>query len=308
MKIKNISKLFLLASSVFILASCKKESGNIFTMFEGVTVNYNNSDPKAVVDYKQVAENSEVWIDFTINSANEDMYTVTIERTTGTGFDRNTVYTLTDAQRRSFSNVFKYTIARDGQTSFRVFARNQKGIYIGDGYKKVTVDVNPSFKLFANRVMYLPDTTAKVLPSFMSLKTGTPFSYTDGKANAANIDFGIWRRYNTNPAKPTEEGWVYNFYATGFQPAAFNIYDITTWEKRATKFSAPIASGTTVFNNTLVSSSTIETAAKARTFNVTAITGTLPTNGLVAGNLIYFQTPELKYGALLINSQKVNMV
>ncbi len=298
MKIKNILKLFLFALSVFIISSCKKEAENIFTMFDDVTVTYNNSDPKCVVDYKQVTDNSEVWIDYTINSANEDIYSVTVERTTGTGFDRQ-VFTPTASQRRSYSNIFKYLFQRDGQTSFRVFARNQKGVYIGDGYKKVTVDVLPSYKFFPNRQVYLPDTVAKVLPSFVSLRTGEAFSYTNGLANSANIDFGIWRRPDNVASNPQ---YIYSLYATGAQPAAFNIYDVTAWTKRATKFSAQVASGSSTFLNNCISASTIETLAKARTINLDAITGTTAANGLTPGSIIYFQTPDLKYGVMLINS------
>lgn len=302
MKIKNISKIFLAILAISMLFSCKKEADSIFTMFEGVTVTFKNSDPRTVVDYKEVNDNSEVWVDFTINSANEDMYTVTVERTTATGFDRSTVFTLTDGQRRSFSNVYKYLLQRDGKTSFRVYARNQKGVYIGDGYTKVTVEGKASHTLYANRVIYLPDTTAKVLPSFISLAKGQTFSYSNGKANSADIDFGVWRRYEPSTSNPTLAGWVYNMYAIGSQPAAFNIYDVTTWDKRTTKFSAQVTGGSAIFLNTLVSGSTIETAAKARTINLTAITGTTVANGLTAGNIIYFQTPDLKYGAMLINS------
>lgn len=301
MKIKNISKFFLLASGLFILTSCKKEAESIFDAFEDVTVAFNNSDPRAVVDYKQVNDNTEVWVDFTINSANEDMYTVTVERTTGTGFDRSTVYTLTNDQRRSFSNVFKYTMQRDGQTSFRVFARNQKGVYIGDGYKKVVVDVNPSFKIFANRTIYIPDTVAKVLPSFFSLNDGASFSYNDGKANAAKIDFGIYRKPYTNSSGGTE--YAINLYSISTPVSPLTVYDVSTWDpKRTTKFSAPIASQANIFGNNAVSSSTIETLAKARTINLNATVGATAAAGLAAGSAVFFLTPEGKYGMMLINS------
>lgn len=301
MKIKNISKFFLLASGLFMLASCKKESESIFDMFEDVTVTFKNSDPKAVVDYKQVNDNTEIWIDFTINSANEDMYTVTVERTTGTGFDRSTVYTLTNDQRRSFSNVFKYTIQRDGQTSFRVFARDQKGVYIGDGYKKVVVDGNPSFKIFANRNIYLPDTVAKAMPSFFSLNEGTSFSYNDGAANAAKIDFGIYRKPYTNSTGGIE--YAVNLYSPSTPVIPLTVYDLSAWNpKRTTKFSAPIASQATPFVNSAVSGSTIEALAKARTINLNATVGATAAAGLAAGSAVFFLTPEGKYGMMLVNS------
>lgn len=301
MKIKNISKFFLLASIVFILISCKKEADSIFDMFEDVTVTFKDSDPKTVVDYKQVDDNTEVWIDFTINSAKEDMYTVTVERTTGTGFDRSTVYTLTNDQRRSFSTVFKYKLQRDGQTSFRVFARNQKGVYIGDGYKKVVVDGKTSYKVFLNRNIYLPDTVAKVLPSFFSLNEGTTFSYNDGAANAAKIDFGIYRRMYLNSNGQAE--YATNLYSISTPTSPLTVYDVSGWNpKRTTKFSAPIATQAAIFGGNAVSGSAIETLAKARTINLNATVGTTAATGLVTGSAIFFLTPEGKYGMMLINS------
>ncbi|MFA4870034.1 MAG: hypothetical protein WC623_17680 [Pedobacter sp.] len=300
MKIKNISKFLLLASSVFILTSCKKEADSIFDMFEDVTVTFNNSDPKAVVDYKEVDDNTEVWVDFTINSAKEDMYTVTVERTTGTGFDRSTVYTLTNDQRRSFSTVFKYKVQRDGQTSFRVFARNQKGVYIGDGYKKVVVEGKPSYKVFANRVIYLPDTIAKVLPSFFSLNEGTSFSYGNGAANAAKIDFGIYRKMYLNSSNQIE--YAVNLYSINTPVSPLTVYDVSAWNpKRTTKFSAPVASQATAFVNNAVSGSAIETLAKARTINLDATVGATASTGLASGSAVFFLTPEGKYGMMLIN-------
>lgn len=301
MKIKNISKFFLLASSIVILMSCKKEADSIFDMFEDVTVTFNNSDPKAVVDYKLVDDNSEIWIDFTINSAKEDMYTVTVERTTGTGFDRSTVYTLTNEQRRSFSNVYKYKIQRDGKTSFRVFARNQNGVYIGDGYKSVVVDGNTSYKVFANRTIYLPDTVAKVLPSFFSLNDGASFNYNDGSANSAKIDFGIYRKAYTNSSNETE--YATNLYSISTPTSPLTVYNVSTWNpKRTTKFSAPVTNQSTAFVNTAVSGSAIETLAKARTINLNATVGATAAAGLAAGSAVFFLTPEGKYGMMLISS------
>lgn len=300
MKIKNISKFLLLASCVFILTSCKKEADSIFDMFEDVTVTFNNSDPKAVVDYKEVDDNTEVWVDFTINSAKEDMYTVTVERTTGTGFDRSTVYTLTNDQRRSFSTVFKYKVQRDGQTSIRVFARNQKGVYIGDGYKKVIVEGKTSYKVFANRIIYLPDTVAKVLPSFFSLNEGTSFSYNNGAANAAKIDFGIYRKMYLNN---NQIEYAVNLYSISTPVSPLTVYDVSGWNpKRTTKFSAPITSQATPFVNNAVSGSAIETLAKARTINLNATVGATAATGLAAGSAVFFLTPEGKYGMMLINS------
>ncbi|WP_316739478.1 hypothetical protein [Pedobacter aquatilis] len=305
MKTKNIQKLFLLALSVMLFASCKKESENIFTMFKDVTVTFNNSDPRCVTDYKVVNDKDEVWIDFTINSAVEDMYSYVIETSAGTTTPSRITTAIADpAQRRSFSFIYKipnslYPALRDGKQSFRVYALNQKGIYIGDGYKKVTIDVNPSFKIFANRDIFLPDSTAKVLPSFFSLNDATSFSYTNGATNAAKIDFGIYRTMYKDAQGVTQ--YAINLYNTTAPASVFPIYDTSTWQKRATKFSAPITSQGTVFLTGAISGSTIETLAKARTINLNNTVGTTAANGLAASSAVFFLTPEGKYGMMLIN-------
>lgn len=300
-QMKNIQKLFLVAISICLLSACKKESENIFTMFDAVTVTFNNSDPRSVVDYKTVNDKDEVWIDYTINSTNEEMYSVVVERTTGTGFDRQT-FRPAATERKSYSNIFKYVFQRDGQTSFRVYALNQKGVYIGDGYKKVVVDVNPSYKIFTNRVVYLPDTTAKTLTSFFSLNNATAYNYTDGQTNADKIDFGIFRRAYFD-ANTNQTLYAINLYSPGTPVNPFPIYDINSWTpKRTTKFSAPIASQATAFLTSAVSGSTIEALAKARTINLNATVGTTAATGLVQGSAVFFLTQEGKYGMIYINA------
>lgn len=302
MKIKNIQKLLLAAAGIILLSSCAKKSDNIFNMFDDVTVTFNNRSPYAVTDYKLVNDGDSVYVDYTINSAVEDMYSVTVEKSAGSssGIERTIIRIADDSRRRSYSDVLKLKMNRDGKTSYRIYALNQKGTYIGDGYKNVTIEVNPSYMIYANRNIYLPDSTAKVLPSFFSLSEGTGFSYTDGAANAAKIDFGIWRRSDNNATNPQ---WIYNLYSISTPTNPFPVYDISSWTpKRATRFSAPVTSQGNTFLYNAVSGSTIEALAKARTINLTATAGTSATNGLVTGSAVFFLTPEGKYGMLQINS------
>ena len=296
-------KLFLIAVSVIIFASCKKESENIFTMFTDVTVTYNNSDPRCVTDYKLVNDKDEVWIDFTINSASEDMYSYTIEKSSGTQTPERTIITINDAtKRRSFSDIIKLTMNRDGKTTYRIYALNQKGIFIGDGKKSVTIEVNPSYMIYANRDIYLPDSIGKSLPSFFSLIDASGFSYTNGAANSGNIDFGIYRKLASN-STPTAIAYTYNLYSPSVAVNPLTVYDISAWApKRTTKFSAPITGQSTAFLTGAVSGSTIETLAKARTINLDATAGTTLANGLNSGSAVFFLTPEGKYGMMYINA------
>lgn len=305
MKTKNIQKLFLLLVSISLFASCKKEAENIFTMFNDVTVTFNNSDPRCVTDYKLVNEKDEVWIDFTINSAKEDMYSYVIETSAGTQQPTRIAYAITDeTKRRSFSFIYKipnttYPALRDGKQSFRVYALNQKGVYIGDGYKNVTVEVNPSYMVLANRDIFLPDSTAKILPSFISLNDASTYSYTNGAANSAKIDFGIYRTLYKDAQGVTQ--YAINLYNTSAPATTFPIYDVSTWQKRLTKFSAPVTSQATIFTNSAISGSTLETLAKARSITLNATTSATVAAGLNTGNAVFFLTPEGKYGMMLIN-------
>lgn len=295
----KIQKLFLIAS-VLLFAACKEEAENIFTMFDDVTVTYNNSDPRCVTDYKVVNDKDEVWIDFTINSASEDMYSYVVETSAGTQQPSRITTPITDpTMRRSFSTIIKMVANRDGKASYRVYALNQKGIYIGDGYKKVTIEVNPSYLIYANREIFLPDSTTKATPSFISLSDASLYSYNNGAANSAKIDLGIYRTMYKDAQGNTL--YAINLYNTSAPATTFPIYDVSAWQKRLTKFSAPVANQTTIFTNNAISSSTIETLAKARSITLNATTGTTAANGLAAGAAVFFLTPEGKYGMLLIN-------
>lgn len=309
MKTKYIHQLFI-ALCVIVFASCKKESANIFNMFGDVTVTFNNSDPRCVTDYKVINDKEEVWIDFTINSAKEDMYSYIFEVSAGTAQATRYTVNITDpAQRRSFSSIIKLpnsafpaAALRDGKQSYRICALNEKGVFIGDGYKKVTVDVNPSFMIYANRDIYLPDTVGKSLPSFFSLNDATGFSYNNAATNAAKIDFGIYRKPGSNSTVQTPT-WVVNLYSPSVATNPLTVYDISGFSpKRTTKFSQPVTGQANAFLTTAISGSSIETLAKARAITFNETTQTTPANGLAAGNAVFFLTPEGKYGMLYINA------
>ena len=309
MKTKYIHQLFI-ALCVIVFASCKKESANIFNMFEDVTVTFNNSDPRCVTDYKLINDKEEVWIDFTINSAKEDMYSYIFEVSAGTAQATRYTVNITDpAQRRSFSSIIKLpnsafpaAALRGGKQSYRICALNEKGVYIGDGYKKVTVEVNPSFMIYANRDIYLPDTVAKILPSFFSVTDATTFSYTNAATNAGKIDFGIYRKPGANSTVQTPT-WVVNLYSPSVATNPLTVYDISGFSpKRTTKFSQPVTGQANAFLTTAISGSSIETLAKARAITFNETTQTTPANGLAAGNAVFFLTPEGKYGMLYINA------
>lgn len=302
MKTIKIQKFVSVVIGVVLFASCKKDSENIFTMFKDVTIAFNSSDPRCVTDYKVINDRDEVWIDFTLKSESQDMYAFRVETSAGTAEPvLAPAINIPADQRREFNFVYKVPAAtlRDGKMTFRILAVNEKGIFIGDGYKKVTVEQNPSYMIFANRDIFLPDTVAKVLPSYFSINDGRTYSYTNGAANSAKIDFGIYRTLYKDSQGNTL--FSINLYNTTVPATVFPIYDVSSWIKRATKFSAPITSQGTPFLTAAISGSSIETLAKARTINLNNTAGTTAANGLAPGSAIFFQTPEGKYGMMLIN-------
>lgn len=293
----------LLAGALVTMSSCKKESENIFNMFSDVSVTFHGDHPLSVVEYKQVNDGDSVYIDYTITSAKEDMFFIGVERVAGASSSATPERTITaindDSQRRSYSGVIKLKMARDGKTSYRVYALNNKNTYIGDGYKKVTIEVNPSYYLVHNRRLYLPDSLG-TNTSFYSILKDKAFSFTDGKANSADIDFGLFIKADPAPANVGKI--IYNLYSVSHTPNPFPYYNVNDWEKRTTKFSTIKNGSSNTFLYTLVSNSTIESNAKAANPNLTAVSGTNYQNGLASGSLVYFLTPEGKYGAIYVNT------
>src|SRR5690606_19896219 len=115
------------------------------------------------------------------------------------------------------------------------------------------------------------------------------------------IDFGIDTQYDSRANYSTF--LVYNLYALTVDEYPVEFYDVSNWTKRETKFSAPITASNayTTFTRTLVSSSRIEEQALNQTINREKTDGVEYTQGLAAANMIYFQTPEGKYGAMYVN-------
>ena len=297
MRNRNI-QMFLMAIGLIILfPACKKEADNIFNMFEDVSVTYHGSHPFSVTDYKEINEGDSVYIDYTIVSQEKDMYAVAlVEIKNGNNRATSTIVIPDGANKRNYSGVFKLKADRAGKASYRVYALNNRAIYMGDGYKSVTIDVIPGFTFITNRRIYAPDTTTRVAPSFYSISKAETYSFTNGKANSADIDFGIWRK----AAGGTRTDYIYNLYSLSV-PTPDNpltIYDVSDWQKRATLFSAPQTGKTSLFNTTLVSGQIIETEAKKVAINLLATKTELTT-----GSVVFFLTQEGKYGAIHVNER-----
>ena len=284
---------------MFTATSCKKESENIFNMFTDVSVTYNGDHPLSVTDYKLVNDGDSVYIDYTIISAKEDMYFIVVEKSEGSKQEqqRSSISITDDSQRRTYSGRVKLKMLRDGKTSYRVYPMNKQNYFMGDGGKSVTIEVRPSYINIVNRRLFAPDTTTRVAPCYFSIKRGESFSYSNGKENSADIDFGLYRTWRVDQST-NKTIFTYNIYALNASPNPLGIYDINSWQKRAILFRAPVSGGTSVFTNTLSSSLSIEAEAKKTgSFNLKQTSAALD-----GGFLIYFLTPEGKYGAIHVNA------
>lgn len=278
-----------------LFASCKKEGENIFNMFDDVQVTYHSNSPFSVTDHKEVNVNDSLYIDFTITSANKSMYQVCVwEAGAATPFVR---FKPTAAQRKSYSNVVKLKMnSKVGQTSYRVWALDSAGVYIGDGYKTLSVYVTPDYKYFPNRYMYVPDTVGKAAKCYISLRTGELFSYNEAITKSDQVDAAI----SFNPTLNGGKGSLV-IYALDVTPLPFLPYDISSWTKRAVRFSSLKTGQASAWINSIRTGATIQSNAgnpTARSVNMTSLSSNNP---VTAGNLVYFKTPEGKFGALIVN-------
>lgn len=299
---------FLTVLALATLASCSVESENIFNMFEDVKITYHNDSDYAVTDYRKYNDGDSVHISFTITSASKDMMKLVVDSTIGTGgANGKREFTLKESERRSYSGRLRFKIRRDGRATFRIYALDDKNVYMGDGYKSVTIEGAPSYTLLADRKVYKPNPDKPELPTFYAIRQGKPYTYAEGLANSANIDFGIYTQIDQTQTNLGRI--VFNLYSIATETNPYPAFDISNWEKRRTLFSAPIrnagaASG--IFNATLVSSSRIEEEARKQTINLTRTNFTEYATALNAGTMLYFLTPEGKYGAILINQSTVD--
>ena len=296
----KIIKLIPLVTILLVFNACKVESENIFTMFEDVKVTFHDNSEYAIVEDAIVNDGDSVHIYFTITSAKEDMMSVVVDSTNGRGTWSQRTIPIADSDRRSYSGVVKFKMQRDGKMTFRFYAMNEKNVYIGDGYTSITVDARPSYNLFADRRLYAP-VEGEDDPSFLSLSTGKTYSYSEAAAVSDQIDFGIDTiNYSLNEYSTY---LVYNLYALTVDEYPVPYYDVSSWTKRETKFSTPVSSSSTrqIFTQTLVSSSRIEEEAIKQTIDKEQTSGVDDSGGMIATQIIYFQTPEGKYGAIYVN-------
>lgn len=285
--------------------SCKKEVPSIFNMFD-VTLELNKNSSFSVTENQTVEEGDSLYFDFTIKSPTKDMYQVAIFQV-GSALPFLRI-NLNKDERRSYSGIFKTAANangtpnfKDGTNTFRIWAYDQQGIYLGDGYKTITVNVTPQYVHIPNRVLYFPDVDSAngSANSYLSLVDGKTFNYQDGAANSAAIDLAIYRTVTVSGGVTS---YGFRLFSPSASPLPYNAFDLSSWTKRTTKFAAPHTNQATQFvRSQLTSGAAIRAYAIGRKPTLTSITSNIAINSVIA-----FVTPEGKYGAILINNIEHN--
>ena len=282
-KKKIIMKKYIIGlfAITVLISACEKKAGPIDDF--KVQVEF-KSGPKNLTGDITANPKDSIYLDFTITSPT-DMSYVEIQRN-GTRVDTFRL----SADKRSFSLRKGYQVdSSAGDYRYRVVARDNRAVFMGDGDKEFTVTVVPDFDFWSYRVLAVPDTTAKTNKSYYSTKDGKTYSYSEGAAVSGSIDFGYY--YDTTTANK------HTFYALNVAQPQLNFYDISSWTKNATIFKKMPTSVNFVSNlrsagaiNTLIKNNmTSGTASKVTTLSTSA-----------GNNVIGFRTATGKYGAILV--------
>nr|WP_294903587.1 hypothetical protein [uncultured Lacibacter sp.] len=297
--------IFLLMFGLTGALSCKKEVPSIFNMFD-VTLDLNKNSPYSVVENQTVEEGDSLYFDFTIKSPTKDMYQVAIFQV-GSALPFLRI-NLSKDERRSYTGVLKTAANangtpnfKDGANTFRIWAYDQQGVYLGDGYKTITVNVTPKYVHIPNRIVYFPDVDSAngSANSYLSLMDGKTYNYQTGAASSASIDLAIFRNITVSGGVTS---YGLRLYSLSASPLPYNAFNISSWTKRVTKFAAPHTNQATQFvRSQLTSGAAIKAYAVGRNPNQTSITSNIAINSVIA-----FVTPEGKYGAILINNIENN--
>lgn len=283
------------------LAACEKTVAPVDDF--AVTVEFRNSVSKALTSDITLNPKDSIYLDFTITSADQDMSYVEIQKN---GIRIDTFQLAGQANKRSFSKVKGYMAdSAAGDYTYRVLARNSRAVFIGDGEKAIKVTINPDFNFWSYRILQVPDTVAKTNKTYYSTLDGKTYSYSDGAANSARIDFGYYFDTTGRSTPSTTDDLGHTFYSLDIAQPQLSFYDISTWTKKATIFKKMPISPTAIaviFNN-LTSAGAINTFIKNQmtagtSSKVTALS--LANTGSTSNSIIGFKTAEGKFGVIQV--------
>lgn len=288
-------KKYILALSVIAvtLSACEKKVEDVGSF--DVTVTYKSSNPKAITGDITVNPKDSIYLDFTISSPSEDISYVEIQKN---GVRIDTFRMNGFADKRNFSFVKGYRAdSIPGDYSYRVLARDARAIFMGDGGKQIKVTVKPDFDFWSYRILQVPDTTAKTNKCYYSTTEGKVYSYTDGAANSAKIDFGYYWDTTGRATTATGDDIKHCFYALNAAQPQLGYYDISTWTKNATLLKKMPTSVN--FVSGLTSGGAIQTLIGGNMTSGTSSKITLIST-TAGSNVIGFRTAAGKFGAVLV--------
>lgn len=282
----KINKYQILSFTILIalITSCVKKVEPVDTF--NVSVDYKASGTKYLTSDVTVNPKDSIYFDFTVSSPT-DMAYIEIQKN---GVKIDTFNLSNFANKKTFSGKKGYMVdSASGDYSYRVLARDDKAIFMGDGGKSIKVTVKPDFVFYSAKKLFVPDSILKVNECYFATTTGELLSYATGGTKSNLIDFGYF--YDTTTVGAPKHT-LYALTASTFAP-----YDISTWVKNATLLkkmptSVNFVTGLTSAGaiRTLIGGNmTSGTAAKVTTISTTS-----------GSNVIGFKTAAGKFGAVLI--------
>ncbi len=287
-------KKIILGSLVLglILSACEKKIEPVDSF--DVTVDYRNTGAKFVTGDVTLNPKDSIYFDFTISSPT-DMSYIEIQKN-GVRIDTFRLNNLPN--KKSFSLVKGYRVdSVAGDYSYRVLARDNRAIFMGDGGKQFKVTIKPDFNFWTAKVLFVPDSVTKTNKTYFSSSDGKLYSYSDGAASSAMIDFGYYWDTTGRGTAATSDDLKHCIYSLNSLQPQLNFYDISTWTKNVTLLKKMPTSVN--FVSQLTSSGAIQTLIGGN-----MASGTTPKVTLVSttagSNVIGFKTAAGKFGAILI--------
>lgn len=275
-----------------IFSACQKKVDPVDAF--NVTVEYRNSGPKFLTGDVTVNPKDSIFFDFTISSPT-DMSYIEIQKN-GVRVDTFRLNNLAD--KKTFSKIIGYRAdSTNGSYRYRVLARNTSAVFMGDGGKEITVTVNPDFNFWSYRILQVPDTVNKTNKCYYSSTDGNIYSYTDGAAKSASIDFAYYWDTTGRATTATGDDLKHTIYSLSSAQPQLGYYDITSWTKNVTLLKKMPTSINFVTN--LTSAGAIQTLIGGNMTSGTASKVTLVST-TAGSNVIGFKTAAGKFGAILI--------
>ena len=296
-------KKIILGSLVLglFLSACEKKVEPIDSF--NVTVEFRNSGGKFLTGDVTLNPKDSIYFDFTISSPT-DMSYIEIQRN-GSRID---TFRLNNSNKRSFSLIKGYRVdSAAGEYTYRVLARDDRAVFMGDGGKMFTVTVTPDFYFWSYRILQVPDTVNKINKTYYSTTEGKTYSYSEGAANSAKIDFGYYWDTTGRGTAAANDDVRHTFYALSSPQPQLGFYDISSWAKNATVFKKMPSSGnppvvpvsSANFVSQLTSAGAIQTLIGANMTSGTSSRITMLAT-TANNNVIGFRTASGKLGAILI--------